>query len=101
MEVEASREPVKPAWAFVIHINLNLTLWETHILLLIDLNPWFMPVITNELNWESTLSAAGNKESEPRSIELTKKRVHPYNIQDASKKIHRVCLSISKVAPIQ
>ena len=55
VEIQASKHPVKPARASIIQIDLNLTLREAHVLLLIYFNPWFVYMVSYKLNREVAL----------------------------------------------
>ena len=77
MEVQASKYPVKPAGAPVIQIDLNLTLWETHVLLLIYLNPGLVYMVSYKLDRKVTLGPEGYAGSKEWVIKLTKNHKDP------------------------
>ena len=77
VEVQASKYPVKPAGASVIQVDLNLTLWETHVLVLIYFNPGFVYMVSYKLDREVTLGPEGNASSKEWVVKLAKNHEDP------------------------
>ena len=47
MKVKSTVEPVHPPGTFVVAVHFDLSLWETYVLLIIDLDPR-LPIVIAE-----------------------------------------------------
>ena len=77
VEIQASKYPIKPARASVIQVDLNLTLWEAHVLLLIYFNPGFVHMVSYKLNRKVALCPKGHTGAKEWVIKLAKNHEDP------------------------